>query len=125
MPSSILLVDDDADSRELLGELLRAKGHDVYLSQNGKEALSMLPGLPRPCTVLLDLNMPEMGGELVLRALAEAGASDAFPVIVISADDRAVELRYPNVVARLTKPFELAVLNQHLARTGAVDSVRV
>lgn len=64
MPSSILLVDDDADSRELLGELLRAQGHDVYLSQNGKEALSMLPGLPRPCTVLLDLNMPEMGGEL-------------------------------------------------------------
>ena len=63
MPSSILLVDDDADSRELLGELLRAQGHDVYLSQNGKEAL--------------------------------------------------------------TKPFELAVLNQHLARTGAVDSVRV
>jgi CheY-like chemotaxis protein len=125
MPSSILLVDDDADSRELLGELLRGQGHDVHLAQHGREALSMLPGLPRPCTVLLDLNMPEMGGELVLRELAQASAPDAFPVIVISADDRPAELRYPNVVARLTKPFELAVLNQLLAMNGAIHSVGV
>lgn len=125
MPSSILLVDDDADSRELLGELLRGQGHDVHLAQHGREALSMLPDLPRPCTVLLDLNMPEMGGELFLRALAQASAPDAFPVIVISADDRPAELGYPNVVARLTKPFELAVLNQLLARNGAFHSVGV
>jgi CheY-like chemotaxis protein len=123
--SNILLVDDDDDSRELLGELLRAQGHDVYLAQNGKEARSMLPGLRRPCTVLLDLNMPEMGGEGVLRTLAQAEAPEAFPVIVISADDRAVEPRHPNVLARLCKPFEFAALNQLLARADALDSLGV
>ncbi len=122
MPSRILLVDDNEDSRELLGELLRGQGHDVHLAQHGKEALSILPRLPGPCTVLLDLNMPEMGGELVLRTLAE-GTLGAFPVIVISADDRPIETAYPNVVARLFKPFDLAVLMEALARASPIDSV--
>ena len=116
MPNSILLVDDDDDSRKLLGELLRAQGFDVHLAQHGREALSMLPDLPRPCTVLLDLNMPEMGGELVLRTLAEMGNADAFPVIVVSADDKVIAVPYPNIVARLCKPFELGVLERALAK---------
>jgi CheY-like chemotaxis protein len=116
MPNSILLVDDDHDSRELLGELLRGQGFDVHLAQHGREALSMLPDLPRPCTVLLDLNMPEMGGELVLRTLAETGTADAFPVIVVSADDKVIAVPYPNIVARLCKPFELGVLERALAK---------
>jgi len=122
---SILLVDDDDDSRGILGELLREQGHDVHLAQHGKEALSMLPELPRPCIVLLDLNMPEMGGEPVLRALTQVGGPEAFPVIVISADDRPMALRHPNVVARPCKPFEFAALNQLLARTDALDSLGV
>jgi CheY-like chemotaxis protein len=122
VPSSILLVDDDADSRELLSELLRERGHDVRLAQHGREALYMLPGLPRPCTVLLDLNMPEMGGELVLRALAEEKLGDAFPVILISADDKALEIDYPNIVARLGKPFELGTLERALVDRGSIDS---
>jgi CheY-like chemotaxis protein len=122
VPSSILLVDDDADSRELLGSLLREEGHDVHLAQHGREALSMLPGLPRPCTVLLDLNMPEMSGELVLRVLAEEKLGDAVPVILISADDKALEIDYPTIVARLCKPFELGTLKRVLVDRGPIDS---
>ncbi len=121
MPNRILVVDDNEESRELLGELLQGLGHDVHLAQHGKEALSILPRLPGPCTVLLDLNMPEMGGELVLRTLAE-GSLGAFPVIVISADDRPIETAYPNIVGRLFKPFELAVLREALARASSTDS---
>ena len=122
MPSSILLVDDDNDSRELLGELLQGQGFDVHLAQHGKEALAMLPSLPRPCTILLDLNMPEMGGELVLKTLAEMGTADAFPVIVVSADDKVIAVPYPNIVARLHKPFALGVLEHALATGGPTDS---
>jgi len=121
MTNRILLVDDNEESRELLGELLRAQGHDVHLAQHGKEALSILPRLPGPCTVLLDLHMPEMGGELVLRTLAEG--IRALPVIVISADARPIETAYPNIVARLFKPFELPVLMEALARASPIDSV--
>ena len=123
MPSSILLVDDDNDSRELLGELLRGQGFDVHVAQHGRQALAMLPSLPRPCTVLLDLNMPDMGGELVLSTLAQKGAADAFPVIVVSADDRVITVPYPNIVARLYKPFELGVLENVLA-TGCPPESR-
>ena len=122
MPNHVLLVDDDDDSRQLLGELLQGQGYDVHLAQHGREALSMLRDLPRPCTVLLDLNMPRMGGELVLRALAETGTADDFPVIVVSADHTVIEVPYPNIVARLGKPFELGVLEHALARAGTTNS---
>jgi CheY-like chemotaxis protein len=122
MPNTILLVEDDADSRELLGELLQGYGFDVHQAEHGGEALSMLPDLPRPCTVLLDLNMPQMSGELVLRTLAETATADAFPVIVVSADDRVIAVPYPNIVARLSKPFELGVLERALAKASGCSS---
>jgi len=118
MPNPILVDDDDDDSRELLGDLLRDQGHEVHAARNGKIALSMLAGLPPSCTVLLDLNMPEMGGELVLRALSLTGAADTFPVIVMSGDDRVIETPYPNIVARLCKPFDLGTLMRALAHAG-------
>lgn len=122
MPSTILLVDDDHDSRELLGGLLRDQGHDVHLAQDGRLGLSMLAELPRPCTVLLDLNMPEMGGENVLRALVAMGKAADVAVIVISGDDGVIDSSYPNVVARLSKPFDLGVLNRALTDAGSVAS---
>jgi CheY-like chemotaxis protein len=121
MPN-ILLVDDDDDSREVLGELLREEGHDVRLAHGGNEALSLLPELSRPCTILLDLNMPEADGELVLSALAEMAIAGAFPVIVMSADEREIQVPYSNIVARLSKPFELGVLRRALAKAGEIGS---
>ena len=124
MRNPILLVDDNADARELLGELLQGQGYDVHMAQHGREALAMLPDLPRPCTVLLDLNMPQMSGEMLLRTLAETGTADAFPVIVVSADDKPIAVPYPNIVARLCKPFELKVLERALEVAGPSDSRR-
>jgi CheY-like chemotaxis protein len=121
MPNRILLV-DDADSREFVAGLLQGHGYDVHLAQHGKEAFSMLPGLPRPCTVLLDLNMPEMGGEPVLSRLAEERPRGALPVIVISADDRPLETAYPNVVTRLCKPFEIGMLTRALEEARRMGS---
>jgi CheY-like chemotaxis protein len=124
MSSSILLVDDDDDSRAVLSELLRAQGHDVHPARHGKEALAMLPSLPPRCTVLLDLNMPEMGGEQLLGALNEAALPEAYPVILISADDRPLETEYRNILARFSKPFEFAELTRTLARANRTESNR-
>ena len=122
MPNRILLVDDDADSRELLAALLQGYGYDVHLAQHGKEALSMLPGLPRPCTVLLDLNMPEIGGEMFLSRLAEEKPRSALPVILISGDERPLETAYPNIVTRLCKPFEIGMLTRALEEARRMGS---
>jgi CheY-like chemotaxis protein len=60
---TILVVDDDADIRELLSELLAEAGYRVATATNGRDALDYLRGSSeRPCVILLDLMMPELNG---------------------------------------------------------------
>jgi CheY-like chemotaxis protein len=58
----ILVVDDDADIRETLTEVLRTAGVQVVTAANGVEALRILRAGLSPCLVLLDLMMPIMDG---------------------------------------------------------------
>jgi len=53
----ILLVEDDADTRAGVAELLRLDGYAVVEAGDGREALRRLRRDPRPCVVLLDLSM--------------------------------------------------------------------
>jgi CheY-like chemotaxis protein len=58
---SILVVDDDADSREMLVEYLQVKGFTVHESPNGATALDLADAL-RPRLILKDLAPPELDG---------------------------------------------------------------
>jgi CheY-like chemotaxis protein len=85
-PSSVLLVDDDEDTREALSELLRAEGFSVATAQNGREAIRWLREThPAPSVVLLDLMMPVMDGNEFLRAKQIDPAISLLPVVVMSA----------------------------------------
>ena len=80
----VLLVEDDADIREALTDLLRCEGFDVVAAANGREALRLLDRLGRPCAVVTDLMMPEMDGyELMQRIRAEGDTR--LPVVVVTA----------------------------------------
>jgi CheY-like chemotaxis protein len=84
-PLPILVVDDDADLRETLGELLHEEGYDARLCENGRVALEQLRQGPRPQLILLDLMMPEMNGWQFREAqLEDAGLRD-IPVVVMTA----------------------------------------
>jgi CheY-like chemotaxis protein len=62
----VLVVEDDADSREMLCELLATEGYLVAGAVNGRDALEKMQGGLRPSVVLVDMGMPVMnGGELV------------------------------------------------------------
>ena len=98
MPNRILLVDDNEESRELLGELLRGHGHDVHLAQHGKEALSILPRLPRTVHRAPRPEHARDGWRAGLEDARRRKPCGAFPVIVISADDCPIETAYPNIV---------------------------
>ena len=65
----LLVVDDDRATRESVRLLFEDTGHIVLEADNGKDALVMLRESSRPLVVLLDLVMPELGGEGVLRAI--------------------------------------------------------
>jgi CheY-like chemotaxis protein len=71
-PRRILVVDDDVDSAELLGRLLRLSGHEVVIAMDPKVALERLASF-EPEVAILDIGMPTMDGyELGSRVLERA-----------------------------------------------------
>lgn len=84
--ADVLLVEDDADIRELVSVVLGEEGYSVTCAANGQEALEILRSREEPpCLVLLDLMMPILSGPELLEILAEEGALPALPVVVVSA----------------------------------------
>ncbi|GJL53057.1 MAG: hypothetical protein NPIRA02_01890 [Nitrospirales bacterium] len=88
-PKCILVVDDDKDVLLFLEDRLNAMGSDVLLAGNGKEGLKVLQGQSVD-GVLLDLNMPIMGGMTMLEKLRNPSLSP--PVIVMSVNAHRSEL---------------------------------
>lgn len=115
-PSRILVVDDDAGIRDLLGDYLAKQGMDVRTARDGREMDELLPGF-EPDLLIMDLMMPgEDGLSLTRRLKSERG----IPVIMLSARgediDRIVGLEV-GADDYLPKPFNPREL---LARIRAV-----
>ena len=80
----ILLVDDDVDVREALDGFLKTEGLDVCCASDGREALYALRNGPRPCLILLDLNMAGMDGWEFRRRQLLWPQMASIPVVVLS-----------------------------------------
>ena len=117
---TILVVDDDADVREALVDLLRFEGLSVDAVQNGREALTWLRDHGDTSTlVLLDLMMPVMDGRAFLAAKAEDPVLADVPVILLTAGGDYRELRGSRGVATaLPKPVQVAQLLAAIAACG-------
>lgn len=87
-----LIVDDDANSRDMLTRMMSSEGWRVRLAENGREALAQIASA-KPDVLLLDLMMPEMDGFEVLTALHTRADWEAIPVIVITAKELTAEDR--------------------------------
>ncbi len=112
----ILVVDDNADIRDTLREILEDVGFTVATAANGAEALLRLEGADDCRAVVLDLMMPVMDGwEFRRRQLADRRLATV-PVVVLSAvaEDEAV-LCGMNPVAVFKKPLQVGRLLQLLA----------
>ena len=102
----VLIVDDDAASRDLLEVRLRGLNCEVAMVADGREALSAIRR-ETPALVLLDLQMPRMGGLELLRTLRRDGVD--LPVIVITAHgsiESAVEAMKEGAYDFIVKPFD-------------------
>ncbi len=85
-PPRILVVDDDAEARELLNEVLRSRGFLPVIASSGKEALEVLARSPISAAVV-DLIMPEMNGfEFILRLRLDRRFS-SLPIVVLTGKD--------------------------------------
>ena len=81
----VLVVDDDADSREGLARLLTKRGHHTEAVPNGREALAVLTRSSPPDMVILDLRMPEMDGVMFLEVLRSYLRLQNVPVLLMTA----------------------------------------
>ena len=115
----MLIVDDDADIREILAEILVEVGFEVLTAANGREALALVrdTGL-RPSLIVLDLMMPIMDGHAFRAAQRDMDDAADIPVIVLSAAHN-VQTRASNMgaAAIFPKPFDLGTLLDAVART--------
>ena len=84
----VLIVEDDADLREMMAQLLTLEGFRAATAVNGRDALEYLHTAERPDVILLDLMMPVMDGwEFRRRQQDDPELSDV-PVVILSALDR-------------------------------------
>lgn len=105
-PTKILVAEDDLRIRTVLDRLLSASGYQVTPCKHGREALEALEQDPDHQLVITDINMPEMGGEELLREIKTRGWTP--PVIVLTArnDPSLITECFKNDAYRfLTKPF--------------------
>jgi CheY-like chemotaxis protein len=106
-PASVLVVEDNDDIREAIGEILGNEGYETALAENGERALELLAELPRPCLLLVDLIMPHMDGWELLSVLSRDDRLATIPVIVMSA---AANPASALIHATLKKPIDLDIL---------------
>lgn len=105
----ILLVEDEGPLRKIIGRNLEKRGYRVVAVETGAEALAALRA-GRPALLLLDVNLPDMTGWEVLRALPPEECR-AIPTIVVSAVmPNPTRLREFDEVTFLHKPFPLDTL---------------
>ena len=83
---NVLLVDDDRICREVAVEILRGTGVGVTAVASGREALDLL-AKDRFDLVLMDLQMPEMGGIEAARRIRANPATARLPIIAMTAED--------------------------------------
>jgi CheY-like chemotaxis protein len=113
---TILIVDDEMKSRELLSRVLVGSGWDVITANNGRDALEKIK-VCRPHIIVLDMTMPEMDGFEVARSLKSNPEYRTIPILAATGlcswgdRQRCLAAGCDDYVA---KPFTVQQLQQHL-----------
>jgi DNA-binding response OmpR family regulator len=118
--SSILIVEDEPDIAEGLGEVLEDEGHEVKVAHDGEAAKAALE-TARFDLVITDIMMPKLDGARLLAWIRSQDSTGKVPVIVMSAApiDKATRAR---ASAHLAKPFELSTFMERVAAVLAKTS---
>jgi diguanylate cyclase (GGDEF)-like protein/PAS domain S-box-containing protein len=127
---SLLLVDDNEMNRDALSRRLRQRGFEVTLAVDGREALALADARTFDL-VLLDVEMPGLGGLDVLAALRRSRSGTELPVIMVTARAEGadiVEAFRLGANDYVTKPIDfpvaLARISTHLSHKQAVEDLR-
>ena len=137
--SAVLIVDDSPADRALFRTILSRAGYTVHEAARGREAVDCVRAI-RPRAVILDVNLPDLDGHAVCRALKAESDTASVPVLMLTvrdndadvvagleagADDYVAKDADPQIVlARVRRLIQfrqlatVAVLNEHLVQVG-------
>jgi two-component system chemotaxis response regulator CheY len=108
MAKTIMIVDDSASMRQVVGIALRATGYEVLEGRDGKDALSKLTG-QKVHLIICDVNMPVMDGISFVKVLKQMPAYKFTPIIMLtteSAESKKLEGQAAGARAWVVKPFQ-------------------
>ncbi|MCI0606462.1 response regulator [bacterium] len=117
-PKTILIVDDEEDTLNLLRERLTEEGFITIEAHNGKEAIEKAIQ-SNPDLILLDIMMPEITGWDVMEQLKQGEGTASIPVVVLSAVSTEADKQRGyrmGIKHYLTKPFEVKALISEIKR---------
>lgn len=123
----VLVVDDSATIRAVLGRMLEVDGYEVARAADGESALDMARAEP-PALIFLDIVLPGMNGFSVLRSLRHDPATQHIPIVMISGNQQATEQFYVQRFGAddfISKPFgqaEVARSIDCLVRLGRLPA---
>ena len=121
---TVFIIEDDVDTRDMLGRFLELEGYHVELASNGRQALDLLSRGARANVIVLDLMMPVMDGWEFRRRQIEDARLRNIPTIVVSAAGRE-RLAQINADAYLSKPVDMdELVRTVLAVRGQVPEPR-
>ena len=83
-PTTILIVDDQPDNREMLSTLLGQEGYRTLTAAGGMEAMDVIAN-DHPQLILLDVSMPDMDGYAVASLLKADPKTSGIPIIMVTA----------------------------------------
>ena len=129
-PSTLLIVEDDEKVREMLSMRLKIAGYNIMMAEDGKGALKLIDE-NRLDLVLCDLQMPEMTGLEVLKAVRQQYSPTALPIIMVSgshSSDSIVEALNLGANDFVPKPVDfpvaLARIRTQISRKRAEEALR-
>ena len=104
---TILVIDDDIDLQQLVKIAIKTKGYTIETANNGLEALVKLETVT-PDLIILDMNMPKMGGLEFYQRICDQTSRPKYPVLVLTARANMESLfKDFNVEGFMAKPFEI------------------
>jgi CheY-like chemotaxis protein len=120
---TVLIVEDDADTRDAIVEVLTDRDYRALEASNGADALHELrAAAPQPCVILLDMMMPVMDGKEFRNVQRVDEALREIPVVVLSAHADATSLvGQMQAAGFLRKPVDLVTLLQTVEQFCARD----
>jgi two-component system, OmpR family, response regulator CpxR len=106
---TILVVEDEDESRQALMRILELEGFKAVGACNGVEAMDYLHSSDLPCLIILDLLMPVMNGRQFRAALLQSADLAKIPVVVVSSLDSSSASDL-GVVRAFRKPLDIDAL---------------